>query len=185
MTSSATGTAGRLVERIVAIADSLDAHSVAWALGGALALAYATEEPRGTRDIDVNVFVPSARAAEVFAALPVGVRHSGADLIAARRDDQVRLWWDDTPVDLFFASEPFHDGVARRCRTVPFAGRSVRILSAEDLAVFKATFDRGKDWVDIATMAEAGSIDLDEAAKRLAGLLGDDPRVDRLRQLGE
>ena len=185
MTGSATGTAGGLVERIVAVADALDAHSVAWALGGALALAYATEEPRGTRDIDVNVFVPSARAAEVFAALPVGVRHGRADLIAARRDDQVRLWWDDTPVDIFFASEPFHDGVARRCRTVPFAGRSVRILSAEDLAVFKAMFDRGKDWVDIATMAEAGAIDLDEAAERLAGLLGDDPRVDRLRQLGE
>lgn len=173
-----------LVERILAVCTALDQAALPWALGGALALAYATEEPRGTRDIDVNVFVPAARADEVFRALPEGVRHTKADLATARRDDQVRLWWDDTPVDLFFAAEPFHLDVAGRCRNVPFAGRTIRILAAEDLAVFKAMFDRGRDWVDIATMAASGAVDLDEAADRLAGVLGDDPRVDRLRHLG-
>ena len=75
-----------------------------------------------------------------------------------------------------------HAEVARRCRAVPFAGRTIRVLSAEDLAVFKAMFDRPKDWVDIASMHESNAIDLGLAADRLADLLGhDDPRIPRLR----
>jgi hypothetical protein len=46
-----------LVERIIEIARAFDAAKIEWAFGGALALAYATQEPRGTRDIDINVFV--------------------------------------------------------------------------------------------------------------------------------
>lgn len=172
-----------LVDRIVAVAAALDASAIPWALGGALALAYATEEPRGTRDIDVNVFVGSDHAERVFAALPHGVAHSADDLTAARADGQVRLWWDDTPIDIFFAEAPFDDEVDRRCRPVPFAGVSIRVLAPEDLAVFKALFDRPKDWVDISTMAEARAIDLDLAADLLRTLLGDDPRVERLRSI--
>ena len=172
-----------LVERVLAVCSTLDDHGVPWALGGALALAYATEEPRGTRDIDINVFLSSGEAPLVFEALPDGVRHSATDVRSARRDAQVRLMWDDTPLDLFFAAEPFHFDVQQRCQVVPFAGRLIRVLCAEDLAVFKAMFDRGKDWVDIATMVESNAIDLDIAADRLQTLLGDDPRVARLRQV--
>src|SRR5262249_41808856 len=42
-----------LAERLIAIHDSLDAAGVPHAFGGAIALAYCTEEPRGTRDLDV------------------------------------------------------------------------------------------------------------------------------------
>lgn len=174
-----------LVEQVAAIGEALDASGVPWAFGGALALAYATSEPRGTRDIDVNVFVPSSQARSVFRSLPRGVRHSKADLDAAIQDDQVRLYWDDTPVDVFFAADAFHNDVAHRCRSVPFAGRTIRVLCAEDLAVFKAMFDRPKDWVDIETMIEAGSLDVETAATHLSMLLGDDLRIDRLRRLGE
>ena len=174
-----------LVDRIVLIGASLDEARVPWALGGAIALAFATEEPRGTRDIDVNVFLPAERADAVFAALPADIGHGPTDIDDARRDGQVRLWWDDTPVDVFFAEAPFHDAVDRRCRRVPFAGTTIRVLSAEDLAVFKAMFDRPKDWVDIATMSEARAIDLVLAAELLASLLGDDPRVARLLDLAD
>lgn len=173
-----------LVEQVVAVCDALDEAGVPWALGGALALAYATEEPRGTRDIDVNVFVPSSSAAAVFGALPAGVRHGAADVRAVQRDDQVRLLWGDTPLDLFFAAEPFHHEVASRVQRVPFAGRTINVLCPEDLAVFKAMFDRGKDWVDIETMVESRSLDTEVAADRLYEVLGDDERVARLRLLG-
>ena len=172
-----------LVERIVAVAEALEHSGLPWAIGGALALAYATEEPRGTRDIDVNVFVPASRAGEVFAALPHAVVATAHHVEEARRNDQVRVWWDDTPIDLFFAADPFHDEVARRCRDVPFEGRTIHVLCAEDLAVFKAMFDRTKDWADIEAMAEMGAIDLQLAADRLRSVLGDDARVLRLRTL--
>jgi hypothetical protein len=174
-----------LVERIIAIAASLDGAGVDWALGGALALAYATEEPRATRDIDVNVFVPATGADDVFAALPPGVAHGPGDRQAALADDQVRLWWEGTPVDLFFATGPFHYDVARRCRAVPFAGHTVRVLAPDDLAVFKALFDRPRDWVDIDAMAACGSLDPVAAAGALASVVGgDDPRVGRLAATG-
>ena len=172
-----------LVERIVTIASALDAEGLPWALGGALALAYATEEPRGTRDIDVNVFVESMRADAVFDSLPYGVMHGPDDVTTAQTDGQVRLWWDDTPVDIFFADAPFYAGVHERCYRVPFAGTTIRVLSPEDLAVFKAMFDRPKDWVDIATMVESHTIDLEVAADFLQALLGDDTRVARLRNI--
>lgn len=172
-----------LVEQVSAIAEALDRSGIPWALGGALALAYATREPRGTRDIDINVFVSSERSDDVFTAMPTGVSHSAADRRAVENDDQVRLWWDGTPVDLFFASAPFHLEVAHRCRVVPFAEHSIRVLSPEDLAVFKAMFDRSKDWLDIETMNESGALDVTTAAERLHQLLGDDERVNRLRRL--
>lgn len=174
-----------LVDRVVAVCDSLDRARVPWAIGGALALAYATNEPRGTRDLDVNVFVGAEAARTVFGALPSGVRFSDADVAAAVAHQQVRLWWDSTPIDVFFAAEGFHFEVATRCRVVPFAGRNINVLCAEDLAVFKALFDRPKDWVDIETMVESNAIDLTLASARLAGLLGTDARIDRLRTLGD
>jgi len=94
------------------------------------------------------------------------------------------VYWDEIPVDMFFAADEFHDSVARRRRMVPFAGRIIRVLCAEDLAVFKAMFDWPKDWIDIATMVEAGSLDVEVAALRLASLLTGDARIERLRHLG-
>ncbi len=173
-----------LVERIVAVGAALDRARIPWAFGGALALAFATAEPRGTRDIDVNVFIGTSRAADVFDALPVGVEYTNEQLVEAQQRDQVRLWWGDTPIDVFFAAEQFHFEVDTRCRSVPFEGRRIRVLGAEDLAVFKALFDRTKDWADIEAMVESNAIDLGVAADRLRGLLGDDDRVERLLRLG-
>ncbi len=119
----------------------------------------------------------------MFAALPVGVAFTDTDVAEAIDRDQVRLWWDSTPVDVFFAAEQFHFDVATRCRVVPFEGRRINVLAAEDLAVFKALFDRTKDWADIEAMVESNAIDLGLAADRLAGLIGNDPRVERLRTL--
>jgi hypothetical protein len=172
-----------LVDKIGAIADALTGAGIAHAFGGALALAYATEEPRGTRDIDVNVFLGPDQADVVFEALPSGVAWSGADIETAHHHEQVRLWWDDTPVDVFFAAHPFHLAAAGRARPVDFAGRMIRVLAPVDLATFKVLFDRPKDWVDIGTMLESGTLDLDAVVGEVGELLGDDDRVARLRTL--
>lgn len=173
-----------LAEQILAIDAALDAKSLPHAFGGALALAFHVEEPRATRDIDVNVFVVPARADEVFAALPAEIRASPADLELAERDGQVRLLWDDTPVDLFLSTHAFHDAAWRDLERVPFDGTSIPILGATELVVFKAFFDRTKDWADIETMLAAGSPDAHAALGWLVDLLGaDDARVSRLEQL--
>jgi hypothetical protein len=174
-----------LVEKIGALADAFTSAGIPHAFGGALALAYATEEPRGTRDIDVNVFVESSRVDEVFAALPAAVARSERDTESVRRDDQVRLFWDDTPLDLFFSAGPMHDVAARRTRDVDFSGRRIAVIAPEDLTVFKMLFDRSKDWVDIEAMLESGTVDVAAAIAAVTPLLGDDDRIERLRHLAE
>jgi len=51
--------------------------------------------------------------------------------------------------------------------------------------VFKALFDRSRDWVDIDEMSAAGALDRKVAAERLKSLLdSDDPRIARLATTG-
>jgi hypothetical protein len=173
-----------LVEKIVAVHAALDDAEIPHAFGGALALAWCTQRARGTIDIDLNVFVDPSRTAELLAALPDGVAWSDADRALLERDGQARLWWDDTPVDVFVNTTEFHDQVARRCRHEPFAGVEVPFLACVDLAVFKAFFDRTKDWADLEEMADAGTLDVEVVVGVLARLLGpDDHRIRRLLAL--
>jgi hypothetical protein len=163
-----------LAQRLLDIHDALSKAELPHAFGGAIALAYCTEEPRGTRDLDVNVFVDPGRAREVFAALPDGVRATDADIRAAEREGQVRVWWEDTPIDLFLDIHSFHDEVAQGVRLVPFEGRTIPVLDCTALAVFKALFDRTKDWADIEEMAAAGALDVAHAVAWVESLVGSD-----------
>jgi hypothetical protein len=169
-----------LSELLFAVHDALERAHIPHALGGAIALAYCTLDPRGTRDLDFNVFVGPERAREVLAALPQGIEVSGERLERLERDGQVRLRSGATPVDLFLSVLPFHDHVAGRIRQVPFEGRTIPVLSCTALVVFKAMFDRTQDWADIEAMVEAQSFDLDEARNWIREMLGDDRRIDQL-----
>jgi hypothetical protein len=169
-----------LGELLLAVHDALDRAGIPHAIGGAIALAYCTLDPRGTRDLDFNVFVGTERAREVFAALPKGVEVSGDRLERLERDGQVRLKSGITPVDLFLSVLPFHDHVADHVRQVPFEGRSIPVLSCTALVVFKAMFDRTQDWADIEAMVEAKSFDPDEASHWIRDMLGDDRRIEQL-----
>jgi hypothetical protein len=161
-----------LGDRLLAVHDAFDVARIPHAIGGAIALGYCTLEPRGTRDLDVNVFVGPDRVKDVFAALPQGVAVSGLALEQAERDGQVRLWWEETPIDLFFSVLPFHDQVASEVRQVSFEDRSIPVLDCTALAVFKAMFDRPRDWVDIEAMVEARALDLSEASRWVGEIAG-------------
>lgn len=166
-----------LGEKLLAVHGALDQHSVPHAFGGAIALGYCTHDPRGTTDLDVNVFADPAGADRVLDAMPAGVRVRQEDREVLRRDGQVRLWWDRTPVDLFLDVHEFHEHVATRVRTVPFEGSDIPVLDCVSLAVFKAMFNRGKDWVDIEAMVEAGRLDGPVAVDWLQRILGTEHEV--------
>jgi hypothetical protein len=167
------GIAGKVVE----LHRDLDRAGLPHALGGAFALAYCTSEPRGTKDIDVNIFLGTDRLDEIVAALPAGVEVDAAQRAALERDGQTRLWWDGTPVDVFLSNHPFHDHVQAGIRRVPFAGvDDLPILACADLAVFKAFFGRAKDAVDVAEMVRVGAVDRDHLHRTVSALLGDGER---------
>ncbi|HKJ36915.1 MAG TPA: hypothetical protein VKA36_10140 [Solirubrobacterales bacterium] len=175
-----------LAEKLLAIHHALERAEFEHAFGGAIALAYWTLDPRGTSDIDVNIFVPAARAGGAVGALPDGVACGEADLAAIERDGQARLWWDETPVDVFFDYERLHEEASRHRRLVPFAGEEIPILGPVELATFKAVFDRTRDWADIEAMLAAETLDLDAVRAHLAKLTGaDDARLRRLAEAAE
>lgn len=170
-----------LPERIVALHRALARRRVPHAFGGAIALAYWTLDPRGTSDIDVNVFVPARDCARGLRALPEGVAQPAGTVEAIARDGQVRVWWEQTPVDLFFDYAPVHADAARHRRRVAFAGTRIPVLGPEEVAVFKVMFDRTRDWADVEAMVAAGTVDLDAVRTALRPMLaGDDHRFDRL-----
>jgi hypothetical protein len=172
-----------LAERILELERALAA--IPHAFGGALALAYYAE-PRATIDIDLNVFVPVERFPEVggpLGRLGVSLTEEAAGLV--QRDGQARVMWGHTPIDLFFAYDPFHEAAAGARRVVPFAGASIPILAAEHLVVCKAVFNRPKHWVDIdAMLTNEVELDVAEVLRWVGRIAGDtDPRFERLARV--
>ena len=172
-----------LGDLLLAVHGRLARAGIPHAIGGAIALGYCTLEPRGTRDLDVNVFVGPERAREVFAALPEDIELTAADLERIERDGQVRVRAGATPIDLFLSVLPFHDRVEAHVRQVPFEGHTIPVLDCTGVAVFKAMFARPQDWVDIEAMVQARSLDVEEAVRWVREMVGDDVRVEHLRGL--
>jgi hypothetical protein len=180
--------AASLSEKVLLIEEGFRQRRIPHAFGGALALAYYAT-PRATIDIDVNVFVGVERADEVLGLLET----LGATPLRAnereqlRKDEQVRVHWDATPVDLFFSYDALHASCFERRRRVPFGdGDWIHVLSADDLLVFKVLFDRDKDWRDLEELVYAMADELDAAYAKswLERIVGkQDPRLRRLEEL--
>ena len=157
------------------------------AFGGALALGYVAS-PRGTVDVDVNVFVEPAEMSNVgqaVAALGYDSAHDDGSPIAGLRYVHRT---EPFPIDFFPSLDPLYAEIARRVVRHEFGrnGDSLPFLSAEDLCVFKLSFGRPQDWVDLAAVAHARpDLDLDYIEHQLVALRGPTmyPRVARLRSL--
>jgi hypothetical protein len=176
-----------LDEKILALEHAFLESGIPHALGGAHALAYYAP-PRATLDIDLNVFVSAVRAPKVLRVLAgLGVDTTTPGLIERiERDGQVRLLWDGTPVDVFFAYDALHESSMQRRRTMEFGSDRIHVLSAEDLMVYKAIFNREKDWRDIAAMIYATyeRLDFDYVLSWIERICpADGEQVTRLRTL--
>lgn len=153
-------------DRILAVHRSLEEAEIPHAFGGAIALAFHTSSPRATNDIDVNIALPSTEAERVFRSLPPQVKWSSQRLRIAEIQAEVKLrWLRSGPVDLFFAKSEFYELVEQRKELHYFSGSRIPVISATDLTVFKAIFNRDQDWVDIAAMLQADTVDITEALR--------------------
>ena len=169
--------------------DHFEALHIEHAFGGALALAYYVE-PRGTMDVDINVFLPFEQANEVVTALETLSflpEQPAEDWSAASGVRLVRPA-EVGHLDLFFSLDEHYDEIARRTRSFPFGAeqRELPFLSVEDLAIFKLSFGRDKDWMDLRQLARANpDLDFDYVERQLLGLRGPTmhPRLARFRRL--
>ena len=167
-----------------AIASALEAAGLDHAIGGALALAVAGV-PRGTKDVDVNVFVTddeADRIVDVLVGLAMDVDRAAA-IARARRDGMIVARWDGMRIDIFLSSIPFSADAARtRIRVEAADGWAGWFLSAEAIAIFKLLFFRGKDIVDLERLVAVRGADLDHAYVRrwIVDMMGEDD--DRVRR---
>ena len=170
-------------EAILLVDHRLRAAKIPFAFGGALALMFCTGEPRTTADLDVNVFLPTSAVDAVLRALEPDVSYDRAARQALQEDGQARLWIDRTALDLFFSTSSFHETISSQVVTHELWGAQLPVLSCSDLAVFKAFFNRRKDWADLEAMIDAGMLDTDVVVETLTHYLGDDERVSSFEAL--
>ncbi len=165
------------------ISAALEAASIPYAIGGALALAVAGV-PRGTADVDVNVFVESARVGaliDVLVGLGIEIPKQAA-VERVKHDGMFVGRWDGMRIDVFLPSIPFANEAAKtRVKLTDASGWSGFFLSAEALAVFKLLFFRGKDLVDLERLVAVRD-DLDHAYVRrwIVDMMGEED--DRVRR---
>jgi len=174
-------------ELAVVLAQQLEEAGVPYAIGGAVAYGY-WGAPRGTQDLDLNIFLAAEDAASALDVLiSAGVQLDREQALAtARERGDARGLYADMPVDIFFLSIPLHESAARRTVEVHLLGRVVRILSAEDLVIFKLLFFRGKDIVDIERVlaVRGAKLNRDYVSRWLIECVGtDDVRVSRWNEL--
>ena len=149
-------------ELAVEVSGFLRTAGIEHAVGGALALGFYAE-PRGTLDVDLNVFVDADEPGEALDALSAGgiaIDHEHATATIASRGD-LFLRHRGCRLDLFFNSIPFHASASRRTREIRLLGARVPILAPEDLIVLKLLFNRHKDIVDIEHIVAVAGADLD------------------------
>lgn len=175
-----------LPEKVIALHEQLSRANAPHAFGGALALAYYAE-PRATIDVDLNLFVSPSSFPEIERELAkIGVE-DGTEPEIVERDGQCRLHWGNTPIDLFFSYDAFHEAMSRAVRSEPFGQTRIPILAPEHLLVCKTVFNRPKDWLDIEQMLVCvEDLDIEEIRSWLERIVGaDDPRRERFDRLVE
>lgn len=175
------------------IADALASAGLAYAIGGALALAIAGV-PRGTADVDVNIFVPISRTPDIANVLgTLGIEidlHSATK--RAEREGMFVGRWDGMRIDIFLPSIPFAFEAERtRILVTDDTGWSGWFLAAEAIVVFKLLFFRGKDLVDLERLvAVRPELDLGYVRRWIVDMMGEEDERTRawddiVRRFGE
>ncbi len=163
------------------LASALEAARVPYAIGGALALGL-WSDPRGTYDVDLNLFVDSAGLAAALDAMEVaGLSIDRAAAHAAdQRGDVLVGRAFGLRIDLFTPSIPFAWEAMRTRRRVAGPDGEADYLSPEAIAVFKLLFFRPKDRLDVEKLVLVQGSALDRAFVRhwLVEMMGErDERV--------
>lgn len=177
-----------LIDLVLAVHDELSANGTPHAFGGALALAYVAA-PRATIDVDVNVFVNPEQVPDIVdrvTRLGVHPERAPEEWMPAAG---VRLVGSNNVIDLFPSLDTkMYGEIRRRIVKRPFGPNNRRLpfLSPEDLALFKLSFGRPKDWVDLRAIAAAKpDLDTEYIERQIITLRGATmyPRLVRLRAL--
>jgi len=148
-----------LADAVVVLAAVFERLGIPYAFGGALAASF-WGIPRTTQDADCLVAVPAIAYQRLSDSLTTegflldeqdGTRPvTVADLRKQTADrGYMSLVRNSTSVELFVPLVPLQHDILKRAKPLPFAGRMIRITTAEDLILLKMAFHRQKDLMDV------------------------------------
>ena len=149
----------RAVHDITTVLESL---RIEYAIVGGIANAI-WGEPRATIAVDVTVSVDEERLPATVPALAERFRPAVENPVAFVQQTRVLpLDTDDgVRIDVIFALLPFELDAIRRARDVPLAGRTVHVVTVEDLILMKIISERPRDVADAEALVRRRARDLD------------------------
>lgn len=147
-----------LTDSLFAVHEVLDGAGVQHALCGGLAANLYREELRATSDVDIAVVADGARVVElvdVFAA---------AGWKSEPYREQLRLSRASHPrVDCIVATTDYERAAIERAVSARIEGRSIKVLTPEDLVVLKLVAGRARDYEAVAAIINSRGRTLDVA----------------------
>jgi hypothetical protein len=150
---------GTLTEALLAVHDILAKARVAHALCGGLAANLYRDEVRATSDVDIAVSVGAARLVDLMKTFTEAGWRAEPHW---RKGEQLRLSHPDVPrVDCIIATTDYERTAIARAASMEVGGRTLRVLTAEDLIVFKLVAGRARDYEAVAAIINAHGEALD------------------------
>ena len=144
------------------ITSALESLRIDYAVVGGIANAI-WGEPRATIDVDVTVSVSEPDVPAAISALTARFRSPVSDAPAFVQ--RTRVLPLDTAegvrIDVIFALLPFELDAIRRAREVPASGRTIRVVTPEDLVLMKIISDRPRDLADAEAIVRRRVRELD------------------------
>ena len=168
--------------------DVFDRLGLPYAIMGGIAVR-AHGIPRPTYDVDFTLAVPRERLDELCAMIadrgytvPDQYAKGWVDTVGGMPLVKIRLYLDGRSIDadIFIVETPFQREVIGRCVSAEVEGRIVKLVSPEDLILFKLVASRPRDLLDIQDIFFTQG-KLDEAhLRRWAGPLGVEAKLDEV-----
>jgi hypothetical protein len=141
---------GSLVDALLAVHEVLASADIPHALCGGLAANLYRDEVRATVDVDVAVAIAPARLVDLVKRLA----DAGWTVDPYfRQGEQLRLTRQDPPrVDCILATSDYERHAIEQAVPTRIEGRELRVLTAEDLIVFKLIAGRARDYEAVAAI---------------------------------
>ncbi len=142
-----------LIDALLAVEEILRKARIPYALCGGLAANLYREEVRATSDVDFATVMGPAQVVEVVGTFE---RAGWSSAAYWQRGEQLKLSRDDMPrVDCIIATTDYERAAIGRAAAARIEGREVRVLTPEDLIVFKLMAGRARDYEAVAAIINA------------------------------
>jgi len=152
-------------ETLGELSEAFDDAGISYMLIGGVAVGLHAQA-RATKDVDFSIMADDARARALVAALESagwravihGAPGPGAVIRFVRTGDDGIVRW----VDVLCAGTSFEERALGRARERELFGRSIPVVSVEDLIIFKLIAGRPQDGVDVHNLLRDNADSLDQ-----------------------